>query len=120
MGYSRGAAPLARATLSQPRAARRDHLAQNRGGGLRGATQHRHAAAVKAWNPADKPEWLTEETYRERIQPRFASINDAAISSALDISEPYAATIRAGRYLPHQRHWLTLAKSVGVSATQES
>jgi len=36
--------------------------------------QRRHAAAVKAWNPSDQPDWLTEEVYREKIQPRLAGI----------------------------------------------
>jgi hypothetical protein len=34
------------------------------------------------------------------------------------ISEPYAAEIRAGRYLPHPRHWQTLARLVGVMPDQ--
>jgi hypothetical protein len=40
----------------------------------RAATQRRQAAALKAWNPKDKPEWLDEKAYRESIQPRLASI----------------------------------------------
>ena len=39
---------------------------------LRSATQRRQAAALKAWNPADKPDWLDEKTYREKIQPLLA------------------------------------------------
>jgi len=77
--------------------------------------QRRHAAAVKAWNPSDQPDWLTEEVYREKIQPRLRSITVSVISSGLSISAPYAAEIRAGRYMPHPRHWLTLARLVGVS-----
>ena len=76
--------------------------------------QRRQAAALKAWNPSDMPDWLTEETYRVKIQPRLTKITVPAISSALDISGPYAAEIRAGRYLPHPRHWLMLARLVGV------
>jgi CRISPR-associated endonuclease Cas1 len=76
--------------------------------------QRRHAAAVKAWNTSDKPDWLTEETYRARIQPRLSGITVPAISSTLGISEPYAAEIRAGRCVPHPRHWLTLAQLVGL------
>jgi CRISPR-associated endonuclease Cas1 len=76
--------------------------------------QRRHAAAVKAWNPSDQPNWLNEETYREKIQPRLPVLTVPAIASALGVSEPYAALIRAGRYLPHQRHWLALARLVQV------
>jgi len=78
--------------------------------------QRRHAAAVKSWNPSDKPDWLTEELFREEIQPRLAAVTVPAISSALGISEPYAALIRAKRYLPHPRHWKTLAGLVGISS----
>jgi len=76
--------------------------------------QRRHAAEVKVWNPSDQPDWLTEEVYREKIQPRLAGITVPVMSSALGISQPYAAVIRAGRYLPHPRHWETLARLVGV------
>ena len=76
--------------------------------------QRRHAAALRAWQPSDKPDWLNEETYRAKIQPRLAAITVPVISAALGISQPYAAEIRAGRYRPHRRHWLTLARLVGV------
>ncbi len=76
---------------------------------------HTHAAEVKAWNPSDQPDWLTEKAYREKIQPRLSGITVPTISSALNLSEPYAAEIRAGRQRPHPRHWQTLAQLVGVS-----
>jgi len=76
--------------------------------------QRRHAAALKAWNRSDKPDWLTEEVYREKIQPRLSAITVPTIASALGVSQPYAAEIRAGRCLPHPRHWQTLAQLVGV------
>ena len=58
---------------------------------------------------------LTEEFYREKIQPRLSGITVPAIASALGLSRPYAAEIRAGRKLPHPRHWEKLAKLVGVA-----
>jgi CRISPR-associated endonuclease Cas1 len=78
--------------------------------------QRRHGAAVKSWNPSGKPNWLTEQFYREKIQPRLSGITVAAISSCLSISGPYAAEIRAGRYLPHPRHWQALAKLTGTDS----
>ena len=56
--------------------------------------------------------WLTEEVYREKIQPRFARVTVRALSSALGVSEPYAAAIRAGSQRPHPRHWQALARLV--------
>lgn len=82
----------------------------------RGETQRRHAAALRAWNPADKPDWLDEKFYREHIQPRLLSIQVPKIQSTLSVSEPYALRIRAGRSIPHPRHWLTLARLVGISS----
>ena len=77
--------------------------------------QRRHAAAAKSWNPSDKPEWLTEEIYRENVQPKLSTVTVRTISSNLGISEPYAAEIHSGRYLPHPRHWQQLAMLVGTS-----
>ena len=90
----------------------RDLLAQ----ALRAATQRRQAAALKAWNPSNKPEWLDEKTYREKVLPCLARITVPTIVSALAVSEPYATNIRAGRCIPHPRHWLMLAELTGVYA----
>ena len=80
--------------------------------------QRRHAAELKAWQPSDKPDWLTEATYREKIQPCLAGVTIPVISSALGVSNPYAADIRAGRHHPHPRNWQTLAQLVGVSPNE--
>jgi CRISPR-associated endonuclease Cas1 len=81
---------------------------------LRSATQRRQAAARKAWNPSDKPDWLDQKTYREKIMLRLAGVTVRTVVSALAVSEPYATNIRAGRCIPHPRHWLALARLVGV------
>lgn len=81
---------------------------------LRAATQRRHAAALKKWKPSDQPSWLTEEIYRKKIQAGLARLTVPAISSALGISKPYATDIRAGKRVPHPRHWLTLARLANV------
>jgi hypothetical protein len=84
----------------------------------RSETQRRHAAEQKAWQPSQQPAWLTEEAYRQKIQPRLAEITIPTISTVLGISEPYATEVRAGKRRPHPRHWLTLAQLVGVSPDQ--
>lgn len=78
------------------------------------AKQRQHGAAVKAWRSSNKPEWLTEEVYRQKILPRLTGITVRAISTALGISEPYAADIRKGRSIPHPRHWIRLARLTGI------
>ena len=81
---------------------------------LRSKTRRRHAAALAAWAPSDLPDWLNEEAYRTKIQPALARLTVPAIAAALGISEPYATDIRRGNRRPHQRHWLALARMVGV------
>ena len=41
--------------------------------------QRRHAAELKAWNPSNQPNWLTEKFYRGKIQPRLSGITVPAI-----------------------------------------
>jgi hypothetical protein len=72
--YCRGCVPeISRENVRE--AAKRGRLAthSSRTQARRADTQRRQAAALKAWSPTDKPEWLDEQAYRERIQPRLAS-----------------------------------------------
>jgi hypothetical protein len=79
----------------------------------RSETQLRHKAAQREWCSVSKDNRISEAAYAETIQPRLASVAIPAIVSALGISIPYAADIRAGRRRPHQRHWQALAKMIG-------
>ena len=58
---------------------------------------------------------LTLEFYLEKILPRLRTIKVWQIAEDLQVSQPYAALIRAGRRRPHPRHWETLAKIACVS-----
>jgi len=53
----------------------------------RAANRKRNAAAQRAWRQADKPAWLNEETYRDKIQPRLSRISIPALMSALEVSK---------------------------------
>jgi CRISPR-associated endonuclease Cas1 len=77
------------------------------------ATQRKHALARFAWNPSSLPAWLTEETYKTKIQPLLKKIANPVIMSTLGVSVTYAVAIRAGRRRPHPRHWLALAQLSG-------
>lgn len=58
--------------------------------------QRRDAAALKKWKPSEQPEWLTENSYREEIQPRLRRITVPAIASALGLSQlPASQSIHA-------------------------
>jgi len=87
----------------------RDPVAQAR----RADTQRRQAAALEAWNATQKPNWLDENFYREKVQARLTLITIPVLMSALGVSRSYATDIRAGRR-PHPRHWLALAKLVDL------
>lgn len=60
-----------------------DPIAQAR----RANTQRRQAVALKAWNATQKPKWLDENFYREKIQPRLEGIEIPMLMSALGISD---------------------------------
>ena len=82
----------------------------------RSDTKRRHDVARRGWVASSQPAWLNNETYVEKIQPQLAGVTYSAIASALAVSLPYAADIRAGRRRPHPRHWNSLARLVGLSA----
>ena len=84
----------------------------------RSETKKRQDAALKSWNPADKPDWLDENFYRRKIQPELLAVQVPTIQKSLSISEPYALRIRGGRSIPHPRHWMSLAKLVRVSSSK--
>jgi hypothetical protein len=78
----------------------------------RAATKRRHDIARQHWSPATQPSWLNEQAYIGQIQPRLGAVAISAIAAALGVCEAYAADIRAGRRVPHRRHWLALAQLV--------
>jgi hypothetical protein len=77
--------------------------------------QRSHRLAERAWKPKDKPDWLDEKAYIHQIHPRLADVTISNIALTLGVSLPYASDIRAGRRRPHPRHWLSLARLVGIS-----
>lgn len=74
----------------------------------------KNALAQHAWNPSDQPEWLTQESFTQKIQPLLAKVPMSAIRSSIGVSKWYASQIRQG-CRPHPRHWKNLAQLVRVS-----
>ena len=85
----------------------------------RAESQKRQHAARKGWVASDLPPSLDKNDYLEQIQPRLTVIPCSAIASALGVSHPYAAQIRAVRRIPHPRHWEVLAGLVDISLTSK-
>jgi CRISPR-associated endonuclease Cas1 len=80
----------------------------------RGEKTREHNRARWGWTASSQPTWLTNEFYETQIQPLLSNIPRSTISSALGVSKTYASEIRAGKSLPHPRHWQKLAEIVGV------
>jgi len=78
-------------------------------------TQRRNANAQHAWEKSNQRK-ISDETYRNEIQPRLAGMTIPTIMSALNVCASYAADIRRGRRKPHARHWVTLACLVDFRA----
>jgi len=83
-----------------------------------GQTQCRQTTARLGWVAAKYPARLDSETYTKRIQRRLAAVPYAAMAAAIGVSLPNAAGIRAGRRLPHPRHWEALAGLVSFVSPQ--
>jgi ribosomal protein L37E len=81
----------------------------------RGEKTRGHNLARWGWATSSQPAWLTNEFYETKILPLLANIPRSTISTALGVSKTYASEIRAGKSLPHPRHWQALAQLVGVS-----
>src|SRR5260370_2585997 len=76
--------------------------------------QRIHQLAQRNWNPAVQPEWLDDKAYPQEIHPRLSHVTISTIALTLGFSLPYASDIRTGRRRPHPRHWLSLARLVGL------
>lgn len=62
----------------------------------------------KRWEPASHPAWLTEEAYRQKVQPLLNRISTSGIATALTVTWAYAANLRKEKCLPYGRHWLNV------------
>ena len=76
----------------------------------RSTTQQLHQQAIRNWKASHLPAWLTREVYLKEVQPALANVAKSKICLALRVSEPYSSDIQAGKRIPHQRHWLSLAQ----------
>jgi len=71
--------------------------------------------AQQAWDPATLPAWLDNEVYISRVRPLLERFTRSVIAAALGVGIDYAGEVRAGRRIPHPRHWERLAELVGIS-----
>jgi CRISPR-associated endonuclease Cas1 len=67
-----------------------------------------------AWRVSNQSNWISEQTYSEKVRPRLEGIPVRIVASALGVSLPYASNVRSGKRKPHERHWLTLAQLANI------
>jgi hypothetical protein len=65
----------------------------------RSQTKRLNDRAIKNWDPASQPAWLTEVAYAEKIQPLLAVFRPADIMNVIGASWLYASQIRRGMKL---------------------
>lgn len=81
----------------------------------RAASHRANAKAAASWDPSSQPAWLTQQVFDERVRPLLARVMAMAVTKTTGLSRPYAARVRDGRVCPHPRHWLALARLVGIT-----
>ena len=79
----------------------------------RANTMRAHREQIGTWKPS--PSDISRDTYTNLVLPALAHVPKKVIRNALGVSEPYSSDIRAGRRVPHPRHWQALAELVGIS-----
>ena len=79
----------------------------------RSASMRAQRMAQSAYRASDHPP-VDPEWYGATIQPALAGLTLPAIAKAAGVSTSAAAKWRAGRAIPHVRHWAALAKLVGI------
>lgn len=77
-------------------------------------TMHRHDEARRVWSKSGETA-MPLSVYKHRIMPKLSTLTNSAIMGALKVSWVYASHIRRGMRIPHPRHWLRLARLIGVS-----
>ena len=80
----------------------------------RKARNRQQALAQRAWD-RKAPQGADETWYREVIAPQLATVTLPAIAKATGVSTSAASKWRAGRAVPHPRHWSALAELAGVA-----
>jgi len=84
----------------------------------RRAANRQQSLAQRAWDRA--PAIVADQRwYHEVIAPKLATVTLPAIARATGVSTSAASKWRAGRKMPHVRHWSALALLVGARLPNE-
>jgi hypothetical protein len=71
-------------------------------------------AEQEAWDQGNLGEEPEPQWFQSRVLPKLAALTLIEIAQATGLSTSAASKIRAGRWLPHRRHWMKVAALIGV------
>jgi hypothetical protein len=81
---------------------------------LRGSAIGQRDAEALAWKAAH-PGVVADKASFAPIAAALVGVTGPAIARATGLSKTYADQVRAGKYVPHPRHWPALAELAGVT-----
>jgi hypothetical protein len=81
----------------------------------RAAKNTRRRAEQAAWEAAHKGDRFDPQWFRASVLPALADVTLPAMAAATGLSTSACSKIRAGRRVPHARHWSALAALACVS-----
>ena len=84
------------------------------GRGLKTGRELCRTCADMKHDPSSLPQWLTIEAFMRRVVPALQKLNAVDIARCLSCAESYAAQVRTGERMPHQRHRQALAVLCGL------
>jgi hypothetical protein len=99
----------ANASLAAMRAAGTDPTNTPTAAAKRSASLSARKREERAWHTADEDESWTRERYEREVLPVFAGVPLSAIRQATGLSISACSRIRAGKLIPHRRHWEPLS-----------
>jgi CRISPR-associated endonuclease Cas1 len=74
-------------------------------------------AIQAAWEAEHAGEFHDPEWFTRKVLPALQDVSLTTIARATDMSTSSASKVRAGRRMPHPRHWEPLAELAGVAVT---
>ena len=112
-----GAARLAAERFAEQTGKRPSHTPEAQAGrSAANAAQRAAQAAYTATGGTD----VDAAWFRSTVQPRLAALTLPAIAKATGASTSAASKWRAGRTLPHPRHWAALAELVNTELSEKA
>ncbi|MCH7584955.1 MAG: CRISPR-associated endonuclease Cas1 [Acidobacteria bacterium] len=99
---------LATRHLAVARASGNDPAHGGEAAAKRGETNRRRQDEIREWEESN--ERPAPERFDQEILPRLQGLSAGEMATATGLSRPYCSMIKRGAYVPHPKHWDTLAE----------